>query len=513
MNHISKVWIVDFGSQYTQLIARRVRELSVYSEIVLPTVTAKEIAANQVDALILSGGPSSVYENSAPTVAADILEMNLPILGICYGLQLISRHFGARVHSENHREYGRAEIHIDKPHPLFDGVSKTTSVWMSHGDHVDSIPEGFNVIAKSTFGAPAALIHRGGNLLGIQFHPEVAHTAEGTKILGNFLFKVANLSANWTAGRFIEETIQSVREKVGSDRVLMALSGGVDSSVMGVLLYRAIGKQCVPIFINNGLLRLNEQTQVVRQLKEEMGLPIRTLNCSGQFLKALRGVVDPERKRKIIGKEFIRAFEKFAVDNSGLKFLAQGTLYPDVIESQSVAGPSQVIKSHHNVGGLPKKMNLKLIEPFNHLFKDEVRKIGREMGIPEPILNRHPFPGPGLGVRIVGEITPKRLDLLRRADAIFIEELRAAGYYDKVWQAFAVFLPVKSVGVMGDQRTYENVLALRSVNSFDAMTADWSRLPDSLLSLVANRIVNEVRGINRVVYDITSKPPGTIEWE
>ncbi|MDD5766111.1 MAG: glutamine-hydrolyzing GMP synthase [Candidatus Marinimicrobia bacterium] len=513
MNHISKVWIVDFGSQYTQLIARRIRELSVYSEIVLPTVSAKEIAANHVDALILSGGPSSVYENSAPTISPNILEMNLPILGICYGLQLISRHFGARVHSENHREYGRAEIHIDTPHPLFDGVSKTTSVWMSHGDHVDSIPEGFDVIAKSTFGAPAALIHRGGKLLGIQFHPEVAHTAEGTKILGNFLFKVAKLSANWTAGRFIEETTQSVREKVGSNRVLMALSGGVDSSVMGVLLYRAIGKQCVPVFINNGLLRLNEQTQVVRQLKEEMGLPIRTLNCSGQFLKALRGVVDPERKRKIIGKEFIRAFEKFAVDNSGLKYLAQGTLYPDVIESQSVAGPSQVIKSHHNVGGLPKKMNLKLIEPFNHLFKDEVRKIGREMGIPEPILNRHPFPGPGLGVRIVGEITSKRLDLLRRADAIFIEELRAAGYYDKVWQAFAVFLPVKSVGVMGDQRTYENVLALRSVNSFDAMTADWSRLPDSLLSLVANRIVNEIRGINRVVYDITSKPPGTIEWE
>lgn len=513
MNSLSKVWIVDFGSQYTQLIARRIRELSVYSEIVLPTITVQDITANHVNALILSGGPSSVYEKEAPTISPEIFGMGLPVLGICYGLQLISRHFGAKVHSDNHREYGRSEIFIHKDHPLFVNVPKTTQVWMSHGDHVDSLPEGFEIIAESANGAPAVLVNKDRNLMGIQFHPEVAHTIEGTRILGNFLFNVAKLNADWTPGHFIDETIKNIRRKVGKSRVLMALSGGVDSSVMAVLIYRAIGKQCIPIFINTGLLRLDEQFEVVRQLKAEIGLPVRMYNYSSEFIKSLAGVTNPERKRKIIGREFIRTFEEIANQYTDMKFLAQGTLYPDVIESRSVAGPSQVIKSHHNVGGLPKKMNLELIEPFNHLFKDEVRKIGRELGIPDIILNRHPFPGPGLGVRIVGEITRKRLDILRKADAIFIQELRNSGWYEKVWQAFAVLLTMKTVGVMGDQRTYENVVALRSVNSSDAMTADWSRLPDDLLSRIANRIVNEVRGINRVVYDITSKPPGTIEWE
>ncbi|MFH1212627.1 MAG: glutamine-hydrolyzing GMP synthase [Candidatus Neomarinimicrobiota bacterium] len=513
MNAVSKVWIVDFGSQYTQLIARRVRELSVYSEIVPPTVTAREAVEKQVSALILSGGPASVYAEAAPQLSPDFFDLDLPLLGICYGLQLIAAHFGARVHSDNHREYGPSQIEIKNNHTLFADVSPRTQVWMSHGDHVDSLPVGFEIAALSTNGAPAALTNRQRRIMGLQFHPEVEHTAEGTKILSNFLFKVAGLKPDWTAGHFIENTISEIRQRAGKEQVLMALSGGVDSSVMGVLINQAIGKSCIPVFINNGLLRQTEQIQVVRQLKEQMGLPIRSYNFSRQFLSALKGVSAPERKRKIIGREFIRAFEKIARQYPRVKFLAQGTLYPDVIESRSVNGPSQVIKSHHNVGGLPKRMHLQLIEPFNMLFKDEVRRIGRELGIPEPILKRHPFPGPGLAVRIIGEITPRRLDLLRSADAIYIEELHAGGYYDRVWQAFAVLIPVKTVGVMGDQRTYENVLALRSVNSSDGMTADWSRLPNNLLSRISNRIVNEVRGINRVVYDVTSKPPATIEWE
>jgi len=513
MSSVSKVWIIDFGSQYTQLIARRVREMAVYSEIVLPTVTAREAITNNVNAVILSGGPASVYAEAAPQLATGFFDLEIPILGICYGLQLIARHFGARVHSDNHREYGPAKVEIKSRHALLDAISPLTQVWMSHGDHVDSLPQGFEIAAVSANGAPAALIHTERRIMGLQFHPEVEHTPEGTKILANFLFKIANLQPDWTAGQFIEQAIAEIRQQTGNEQVLMALSGGVDSSVMGVLINRAIGKRCIPVFINNGLLRQTEQLQVVGQLKHQMGLPIRSYNYSHQFLKALKGITDPERKRKIIGRQFIKAFEEIAAKYPSVKFLAQGTLYPDVIESRSVNGPSQVIKSHHNVGGLPKRMNLKLIEPFNRLFKDEVRKIGRELGIPEPILQRHPFPGPGLGVRIIGDITPRRLDLLRRADAIYIEELHNSGWYGRVWQAFAVLIPVKTVGVMGDQRTYENVLALRAVNSSDGMTADWSRLPDDLLSRVSNRIVNEVRGINRVVYDVTSKPPATIEWE
>ena len=513
MSRADKVWIIDFGSQYTQLIARRVRELSVYSEIVLPTIKPADVRKNNVSAIILSGGPSSVYEDKAPNIDTGIFEMDLPVLGICYGLQLMSRHFGARVHTDNRREYGRSAITFQKDSILFKGISGSTTVWMSHGDHVDSLPEGFDIAAVSENNAPAALIHREKALMGLQFHPEVAHTVEGPKILKNFLFGVGKLNRDWTSERFIDQTISKVREQVGGGKVLMALSGGVDSSVMGVLLYRALGKQCIPVFINNGLLRKNEQFEVVRFLKKEMGLPIRMYNYSSLFLNALKGVTNPERKRKIIGHQFIRAFEEIARKYTDLKYLAQGTLYPDVIESRSVNGPSQVIKSHHNVGGLPKRMKLDLIEPFNRLFKDEVRKIGKEFGIPPVILNRHPFPGPGLAVRIIGEITPYRLALLRKADTVFIDELKSSGEYDRVWQSFAVLIPVKTVGVMGDQRTYENVIALRSVNSSDGMTADWSPLPYQVLSRIASRIVNEVRGINRVVYDITSKPPGTIEWE
>jgi len=508
-----KVWIIDFGSQYTQLIARRVRELAVFSEIVLPHVKPAEIRDNQVAAIILSGGPASVYDKEAPDLDPAIFEMGLPILGICYGFQLMSRHFGARVHSENRREYGRSKITVLQKSPLFKDVPDQTTVWMSHGDHVDTLPTGFEIIAVSENQAPAALVHRQKALIGLQFHPEVIHTIDGIKILSNFLFEIAGLKGDWTPGRFIEQTFAQIRHQTNGGKILVALSGGVDSSVMGVLLHRAIGDQCVPVFIDHGLLRQDEQLEVVRILKEDLDLPIRKYNYSHTFLKALKGVTNPEQKRKIIGREFIKAFEDVAAKYANLRYLAQGTLYPDVIESRSVKGPSQVIKSHHNVGGLPKRMKLELIEPFRSLFKDEVRRIGAELGVSANILNRHPFPGPGLGVRIIGEITPRRLNLLRKADSIFISELRAAGDYERVWQAFTVLLPVKTVGVMGDQRTYENVIALRSVNSSDGMTADWSPLSHAVLSRVANRIVNEVRGINRVVYDLTSKPPGTIEWE
>ncbi len=510
---INKIWIIDFGSQYTQLIARRVRESQVFCQIVTPQITAEEIRTQEVRALILSGGPASVYNAEAPRLDHAIFDLDLPVLGICYGLQLMAAHFGARVHSDKRREYGRSALQILLEHPILTDIENQTIVWMSHGDHVDTIPPDFQIAAVSANGAPAIMVHNHRPLVGLQFHPEVMHTVQGRQILHNFLFRIAKLSPDWTPSRFIEQAIESIRAQVGNTQVLMALSGGVDSAVMGVLIKRAIGKQCRAVFINNGLLRQDEQQQVIQTLRNQMGLSIRGYNYSRAFLKALKGVSDPEQKRKIIGHQFIKAFEEIAQAYPAVKYLAQGTLYPDVIESRTVKGPSQVIKSHHNVGGLPERMNLKLLEPFNTLFKDEVRKIGAELGVPAAILNRHPFPGPGLAVRILGEITPRRLQLLRRADAIFIQELHQSGYYEKVWQAFAVLLPVRTVGVMGDQRTYEHVVVLRAVNSSDGMTADWSRLPEELLSRVANRIVNEVRGINRVVYDITSKPPGTIEWE
>lgn len=513
MTETQRVWIVDYGSQYTQLIARRIRELNVFSEIVLPTVTAGEIGQQGVAALILSGGPASVYEDQAPGIDPAIFDLNIPLLGICYGLQLMARHFGARVHSDRRREYGRSRIRIQKKHVLFHGITPETTVWMSHGDHVDTLPEGFAIIALSENEAPAALAHTSRKLIGLQFHPEVVHTVEGSRIIQNFLFGIARLNPNWTPEHFVELTTREIRARVGQGKVLLALSGGVDSAVMGVLIYRAIGKQCFPVFINNGLLRKNEQSEVIARLRREAGLPIKTYHYATKFLQALKGVKNPERKRKIIGEQFIRAFEEIAASHPDLSYLAQGTLYPDVIESRSVNGPSKVIKSHHNVGGLPQHMKLDLIEPLSSLFKDEVRRIGRELELPESILKRHPFPGPGLAVRIIGAVTPYRLQILRKADEIFIQELQSSGNYDKVWQAFAVLIPVKTVGVMGDHRTYEHVIALRSVNSSDGMTADWSPLSPGMLSRTSSRIVNEVRGVNRVVYDITSKPPGTIEWE
>lgn len=512
-NNVTKIWIVDFGSQYTQLIARRVRELSVYSEIVLPSITPDEILKNNVSALILSGGPFSVNDENAPQIDKKIFDIDLPILGICYGVQLTMHYLGGKVESTNSREYGRSQIHYKKEHDLFLGIKQPNTVWMSHGDHIESIPENFEIIAVSENNVPAALSHKEKQIYGLQFHPEVVHSEKGKEILANYLFKICRLEKNWTPEHFIKEEISKIQKLVGNNKVLMGISGGVDSSVMGILINRAIGDQCTPIFIDNGLLRLNERDKVIKMLRDGMGLPVEMHDYSQQFLTALKGVSDPETKRKIIGREFINAFEKIAKQHSDFKFLAQGTLYPDVIESRSVKGKSHVIKSHHNVGGLPERMKMKLIEPFDSLFKDEVRKIGKELGMPDEVIHRHPFPGPGLGVRIIGDITERKINLLQRADDIFIEELHNFNYYHKVWQAFAVFLPVKTVGVMGDQRTYENVIALRSVNSLDGMTADWSHLPPELLSKVANRIVNEVRGINRVVYDITSKPPGTIEWE
>lgn len=513
MNNLSKVWIVDFGSQYTQLIARRVREFSVYSEIVLPSVTAEEIKKNNISAIILSGGPSSVNDEEAPKITPEIYDLNIPILGICYGVQFTIKNFGGKIQSSDGREYGRSKIHYTKAHELFKNIEENTTVWMSHGDHIETIPDVFEVIALSEKNVPAALAHKTKPVFGLQFHPEVVHTEKGKDILSNFLFEICGLEQNWTAEHFIREETRKIREIVGNDKVLMGLSGGVDSTVMAVLINNAIGKQCTPVFIDNGLLRLKEQEKVIQMLRNDMGLPVEMHDYSENFLTALQGVSDPEQKRKIIGREFIHAFEEITKQHKDYKFLAQGTLYPDVIESRSVKGQSHVIKSHHNVGGLPERMKMKLIEPFDSLFKDEVRNIGAKLGIPRDVLYRHPFPGPGLGVRILGEITAKKIEILQKADDIFIQELHNFDFYNKVWQAFAVFLPVKTVGVMGDQRTYENVVALRSVNSLDGMTADWSHLPHELLSRAANRIVNEVRGVNRVVYDVTSKPPGTIEWE
>ncbi|RKY48388.1 MAG: GMP synthase (glutamine-hydrolyzing) [Candidatus Neomarinimicrobiota bacterium] len=513
MKKVSKVWVIDFGSQYTQLIARRVRECNVYSEIVEPDVVPERIEEEGVGAIILSGGPASVYEDASPEPDPRIFGMGLPILGICYGLQLVAKHFGAKVHSDRIREYGRSLVKVSKPSAIFGGLRDSFYVWMSHGDHIDTIPDSFDVVAYSENGAPAALVHKEKPIVGLQFHPEVVHTPDGIEIIKNFLFKIAGLRADFTSAYIVDEIKEEVVREVGDEKVLVAVSGGVDSSVMAVILYQALGRRCVPVFINNGLLRMNEQEEVIGRLKKELGVPIKGFNYSKVFLSALRGVVDPEKKRKIIGRTFIRAFEEISKKYRDVKYLAQGTLYPDVIESRSVKGPSRTIKSHHNVGGLPKRLKFRLIEPFKFLFKDEVRRIGKELGIPDEILLRHPFPGPGLAVRIIGEVTPYRLQLLRKADKIFLDELKESGEYYKIWQAFAVLLPVKTVGVMGDKRTYENVVALRAVTSKDGMTADWAKIPYDVFDRVATKIVNKVKGVNRVVYDITSKPPGTIEWE
>lgn len=513
MKHSEIVLILDFGSQYTQLIARRIRELNVYCEIHPYNISMEKIRAFRPKGIILSGGPSSVYAADAPIPDTGLYDLGVPVLGICYGLQLIAFQNGGEVTKAPRREFGRAELLVDSITDLFNGIGNRTDVWMSHGDEVTVMPSGFERIAHSANASICAIRNTAKKLYGIQFHPEVVHTAEGKTVLKNFVFGVCGCTGDWNAESFVENAIRDIRQKVGDKKVLCALSGGVDSSVAAVLLHKAIGDRLFCIHIDNGVMRRGESLQVVKTFRDEYHIPLDVVDGSALFLERLQGNTDPEQKRKIIGRTFIEIFEHEARKVSGAEFLAQGTLYPDVIESVSFKGPSQTIKTHHNVGGLPEKMNLKLIEPFRELFKDEVRNVGRTLGLSDGLIDRHPFPGPGLAIRVLGDITVERLEVLRSADEIFISELQSNNLYHETWQAFAVLLPVQSVGVMGDERTYENTIALRAVTSVDGMTADWAHLPYDFLSRVSNRIINEVRGVNRVVYDISSKPPATIEWE
>lgn len=508
-----KILVLDFGSQYTQLIARRVRENKVYSEIFPYNAPIEKITAFRPRGIILSGGPSSVYDKNSPIPDLRIFELGVPILGICYGMQLMAHCLGGKVARALKREYGKAELMIDSGGDIFEGIPDRTIVWMSHGDRIERYPSHFRSIAHTDNSPVAAMANGNRKFYALQFHPEVVHTPLGKKILKNFVFKIAGCRPLWTMKSFIDTTAKEIKDRVGDKKVVCGISGGVDSTVTAVLVHKAIGKQLTCIFVDNGVLREGEARKVEETLRKHFHMNIDCVDASERFLKKLKGVTDPEKKRKIIGNEFIRVFEEEAKKIKGVEFLAQGTLYPDVIESVSFKGPSATIKSHHNVGGLLKRMKLKLIEPLRELFKDEVRVLGKDMDIPDDIINRHPFPGPGLAIRIIGEVTEERCEILRKADVIVMEEIKNAGLYSKLWQAFAVLLPIKSVGVMGDERTYENVVAFRAVNSLDGMTADWARIPFDVMGRISNRIINEVRGVNRVVYDISSKPPSTIEWE
>ena len=514
INNIETIAVLDFGSQYTQLIARRVRELNIYSEIFNHDISINKLIKKNVKGIILSGGPSSVYDKNAPDLNLDILNLDIPILGVCYGFQLLLNKTGGIISKGEIGEYGNATIKKIGQNILFSDIPNKINVWMSHTDKIENLGSNWNILAMSTNKIISSVSHKGKPIFAVQFHPEVTHTEYGEQIISNFLFKICNLKKNWTAENFIKDSIDKIRSQVEDNEVICGLSGGVDSSVVATLLHKAIGERSKAIFINHGLLRKNEVNEVLISLQKDLGINIQLLDESKIFLKKLSGVTDPERKRKIIGNQFIHSFESEIKNYKSIKFLAQGTLYPDVIESGcNDKGPAVTIKSHHNVGGLPKNMKLKLIEPLRNLFKDEVRRIGKKLGLSDLVINRHPFPGPGLAVRIIGKITSKRVKTLQEADNIFIQALKDFNEYDNIWQAFCVLIPIKTVGVMGDIRTYDNLIALRAVTSTDGMTANWYKFKTEVLEYCSNKIVNEVTGINRVVYDITSKPPGTIEWE
>jgi GMP synthase (glutamine-hydrolysing) len=513
MENVEKILILDFGSQYTQLIARKVREVGVFAEIHPYNIEKDKVAELSPKGIILSGGPSSVYADGAPHPKFNVFELGIPVLGICYGLQLIAYTMNGQVNAATKREYGKAMVNVTHDNPLLGNISKNAQMWMSHGDSLSKMPDGFEIIANTDNAPICAIADINKKIYGVQFHPEVHHSLEGKKVLQNFVRDICACTETWNAESFIDQAIAEIREKVGNEKVICGLSGGVDSTVAAVLIHKAIGDQLHCIHIDSGLMRMNESQEIVDLFRKNFDISIELVNGHEAFLGGLKGVSDPEQKRKIIGKAFIDLFEEAAKDIDNAKWLAQGTLYPDVIESVSVKGPSATIKSHHNVGGLPEKMNLKVLEPFRELFKDEVREVGRMLGVPEWFVKRHPFPGPGLGIRILGEISEDKVEILQKADAIYLEEISKAGLYDEIWQAFAVLLPVKSVGVMGDERTYEFTCAVRAVTSTDGMTAEWYPMPYNVLENISNRIINEIKGINRVVYDITSKPPGTIEWE